>query len=204
MENQIQFAPLLDSIFSELEASARFEIHCKIQSNKSAPAWPPSLEVISVNGAASLRDYLVEMISLYMRSLQSFMTAFNKVEPARRTLFFREAVAEGLGFVENHLPLIDVFKKEGVDGSKHVCTCFFTHARCFIDGAETTDPMLILQALLKTNLYARAWYKLVKSVSSMLTCTSSMVCQDNPLQPAGNSYYMPFANDTLRIPFTEP
>lgn len=204
MENQEQFAPLLDSIFSPLEASGQFEIRCTtVQERKNSakpenpqkkttsakpenlqestlPTWPTNLVINSVNGASSLKQFQAEMITHHMMLIMRFMEAFNKVLPAMRPQFFKVAVEEARRFIETHQLLVEVFPVIDAKNGQNPdfrCTCFFTQAHCIVDGAETEDPLVILQVLIKTNLYARAWYKLIKSVSALLSCAC---CQGLP------------------------
>jgi hypothetical protein len=173
VNDQVQFAPLLDRLFMDMEASAQFEIRCTIKKT-AVGQWPPSLEILSVNGFVSLKEYQMAMIGLYMQLVHRFMRTFNMIEPNRRNGWYGLVLEEGLGFVERQIPKVDVFKKTDLPDGKSACTCFFNSAICYIDNELVSDPMLVLQALLKTNLYARAWYKLIKAVSAMLTCACCM------------------------------
>lgn len=173
VKEQVQFAPLLDKLFMDLEASAHFEIRCTLKKT-AVYQWPPSLEIVSVNGYNSLKEYQLAMIGLYMQLVQRFMQMFNTLEPDRRNSWYSVVLDEGLGFVERQLPRVDVFEKAALMDGKSACTCFFNSAVCYIDNELVNDPMLVLQSLLKTNLYARAWYKLIKSVAAMLTCACCM------------------------------
>ncbi len=169
MESKIQFAPVLDEIFTELEASARFEIHCNTTVDRQSQFnWPPVLKVASVNGSKSLREYTAAMADIYLKSVTCYLEALRKLDPIEKPHFLNAAYTEAQKFVEDYLPLVDVFTKEAKNNTLSACTFLFGKATCFVDGTETRDPLMILQALTKTNLYARVWYKLVTSVKDLL------------------------------------
>lgn len=156
-------------LFEEMERSAQFEIRCAIKKTSTAQ-WPPALELLSVNGYATLKDYQLAMIKLYMQLVRKFMRALNQVDSDRRILWFAQVLKEGIAFIERQLPKVDLFKKQDLPDGRTADAYFFNSAICYIDNELINDPLMVLQALLKTNLHARAWHKMIISVSALLNC----------------------------------
>jgi len=187
MEQVKNFQPMLEGIFEELEKSSQFVIECKTVAPGKVYAWPPRMEIISVNGSASLQEYRIKLTMLFRDSINRFLEGFRKVEPKDQPGFFREAIIRALEtIIAAHERIeIDVVERSFPGSSSRIFN--FREATCLLDGKESTDPLLILMELVETKEYARAWYRLIEAFEALLKCTCCMAWPDHPCLAACNT-----------------